>query len=74
MHDTNRATNRRSEQTDLGLLHFNDEGLQTDVAIFDFSKAFDTVPHEELLCKLKRYGITGSIHDWLRTFLTKRHM
>ena len=40
----------------------------------DFSKAFDTVPHEELLCKLKSYGITGSIHDWLRTFLTKRHM
>ena len=56
------------------LLHFNDKGLQTDVAILDFSKAFDTVPHEELLCKLKSYGITGSIHDWLRTFLTKRHM
>ena len=55
------------------LLHFNDKGLQTDVAILDFSKAFDTVPHEEL-CKLKSYGITGSIHDWLRTFLTKRHM
>ena len=56
------------------LLHFNDKGLQTDVAILDFSKAFDTVPHEELLCKLKSYVITGSIHDWLRTFLTKRHM
>ena len=40
----------------------------------DFSKAFDTVPHKELLCKLKSYGIIGSIHDWLRTFLTKRHM
>ena len=35
------------------LLHFNDKGLQTDIAILDFSKAFDTVPHEELLCKLK---------------------
>ena len=53
---------------------YNDKGLQTDVAILDFSKAFDTAPHEELLCKLKSYGITGSIHEWLRTFLTKRPM
>ena len=56
------------------LLHFNDKGLQTDIAILDFSKAFDTVPHEELLCKLESYGITGSLHEWLRTFLSKRHM
>ena len=33
------------------LLHFNDEGSQTDVIILDFSKAFDTVPHEEILTK-----------------------
>ena len=52
------------------LLHFNDKGLQTDIAILDFSKAFDTVPHEELLCKLESYGITGSLHEWLRTFLS----
>ena len=42
--------------------------------ILDFSKAFDTVPHEELLCKLDSYGITGPIHKWLRTFLTQRYM
>ena len=56
------------------LLHFNDKGLQTDIAILKFSKAFDTVPHEELLCELESYGITGSLHEWLRTFLSKRHM
>ena len=39
-----------------------------------FSKAFDTVPHEELLTKLESFGITESIHHWLRTFLTKRYM
>ena len=45
-----------------------------DIAILDFSQAFDTVPHEELLCKPKSYSITGSLHEWLRTFLSKRHM
>ena len=40
-------------------LHYHDKGHQTDVVILDFSKAFDTVPHEELLCKLDSNGITG---------------
>ena len=33
------------------ILHYNDEGSQTDIIILDFSKAFDTVPHEKLLTK-----------------------
>ena len=56
------------------MLHSNDKCLQTDIAIIDLSKAFDSVPHEELLCKLETYGIKGSIHKWLRTLLTERHM
>ena len=42
--------------------------------ILDFSKAFHTVPHEELLCKLDSYGIKGPIHSWLTTLSTKRQM
>ena len=56
------------------LLRNNDKGLQTDMVILDFSKAFDTVPHEKLLHKLEKYGINGNIHSWLEMFLTKRHM
>lgn len=39
-----------------------DAGLQTDIVILDFSKAFDTLPHHELLCKLESFGIEGSIY------------
>ena len=49
-----------------------DAGLQTDVAILDFSKAFNTVPHNKLPHKLDDYGVRGSINRWLEKFLTQR--
>ena len=42
------------------------------VAVFDFSKAFDTVPHNLLLSKLHYYGICGNVHKWITAFLTSR--
>ena len=35
-------------------------------------KAFDKVPHERLLHKLKMYGIGNIYIDWIRSFLTNR--
>ena len=52
----------------------SDSGKQTNVSILDFSKAFDTVPHNRLLHKQSSYGITGSLRLWLQNFLTQRRM
>ena len=38
-----------------------DKQQQVDVLILDFAKAFDTVPHQQLLKKLDYYGVSGSI-------------
>ena len=46
-----------------------DSKQQTDLVILDFCKAFDTVPHKKLLFKLNKYGITGNINKWIRSFL-----
>lgn len=56
------------------ILKSHDTGIQTDVAILDFSKAFDTVPRHKLLHKLEHYGVRGPNHTWLTNFLTKRSM
>ena len=50
-----------------------DDRGQADLVIMDFSKAFDTVPHQRLLAKLHHLGIRNCMLSWIRTFLTKRH-
>ena len=40
--------------------------------ILDFTKAFDTVPHQRLLMKLKHYGIDSNLHRWQSSRLTER--
>ncbi|KAK3095084.1 hypothetical protein FSP39_010107 [Pinctada imbricata] len=54
------------------VLQTYDHRIQTDMVILDFSKAFDTVPHRKLLYKLDNYGISGTTHTWISTFLTQR--
>ena len=43
---------------------------QTDVIYFDFKKAFDSVPHNELLFKLKSMGISGGLWLWFKSYLS----
>ena len=49
-----------------------DERKQTDIFILDFEKAFDTVPHELLKCKLQKYGVRKNILNWIDSFLSDR--
>jgi hypothetical protein len=49
-----------------------DEGLAVDIIYLDFRKAFDSVPHERLLCKMQAYGIGGKVLEWVRNFLVGR--
>ena len=45
---------------------------QTDLIIMDFAMAFDKVPHRRLLHKLEYYGIRGSTHKWINSWLSGR--
>ena len=42
------------------------------MAILDFSKAFDTIPHGHLLGKMEFYGIQGPLLKWTASFLKTR--
>ncbi|KAF7242706.1 C-type lectin domain family 3 member A [Varanus komodoensis] len=49
-----------------------DEGDAVDVVYLDFSKAFDKVPHDILMEKLRSFGIHQSTVQWIRAWLTDR--
>ena len=49
-----------------------DQKKQIDIAILDFSKAFDIVPHKQLLKKLMNYSIDGQTWSWIAAFLRNR--
>ena len=51
---------------------YNDDGLPVDVLYLDFSKAFDKVPHQRLITKLKAHGIGNTVANWVEGWLTDR--
>ncbi|KAI8494439.1 hypothetical protein Bbelb_276650 [Branchiostoma belcheri] len=68
---------KRSTETQLILTVHDIAGAlnskrQVDLAILDFTKAFDKVPHGRLISKLEYYGIQGPTLNWLKAFLTNR--
>ena len=49
-----------------------DDGSPVDVIYLDFQKAFDKVPNQRLLMKLKSHGMGNSIINWIEQWLTDR--
>ena len=48
-----------------------DDGSPVDVIYLDFQKAFDKVPHQRLILKLKSHGMGKSI-NWIEQWLIDR--
>ena len=49
-----------------------DNNGQSDVLYYDLCKAFDTIPHDSLILKLKYYGCHGFRLNWLCAYLSGR--
>ncbi len=46
-----------------------DDGSPVDVIYLDFRNAFDKVPHQRLILKLKSNGMGNSIINWIEQWL-----
>jgi hypothetical protein len=68
--------NRSCETQIISLIHElasqHDKNTQIDLLIIDFVKAFDKAPHQRLLYKLRYYGISPQVTNWVKSFLSNR--
>ena len=68
---------RRSCMTNLlctldAITELFDQGNAVDEIFLDFQKAFDKVPHQRLLYKVEKMGISGNVLNWIEAFLSNR--
>ena len=49
-----------------------DSRIQVDAIYTDFSKAFDKISHNILLARLAEVGVSGTLLDWIQSYLTGR--
>ena len=47
-----------------------ENGTDANLVYLDFAKAFDSVPHNRLICKLYNYGISSNLLLCIRNFLS----
>ena len=52
--------------------HALDSGNIVYALMIDLSKAFDTLPHNKFLCKLKQYGFSDSAEKLMNSYLSNR--
>ena len=49
-----------------------DSKQNVDTIYLDFAKAFDKVPHQRLLLKLRAHGIDGVVCNWTEAWFKDR--
>ena len=54
------------------IIKWIDKGSPVDIIYLDFQKAFDKVPHQRLLLKLKTHYIGDGLIGWMEQWLTER--
>ncbi len=54
------------------LLHPHDNTKSLDIVCLDFQKAFEKVPHNKLMFKVKQLGINRKAHKWIENWLNNR--
>ena len=79
LRNPNQWAYRKNSSTEALLLHRTetwrkavDSNRVVGVVFIDFKKAFDSVPHHQLLLKLQRAGISGNLLLWIRNYLCDR--
>ena len=63
---------KRSVQSQLIIGNDLDKCVQNVNIFLDFSKAFDKVPHNLLLHKLKTFGFNNKLLNWFTDYLSER--
>ena len=70
---------RRHHSTQTAVTYFcdtirrsTDAAKLTGALFIDLKKAFDKVTHDELICKLKRFGLEENCLAWLTSYHTDR--
>ena len=50
------------------------DGNDVDIFYLKFCKVFYCVPHQRILFKLKAYGISGNVLNWIMHFLSNSRL
>jgi len=69
---SNRSTTTNLMVYTSSILCDMENGLSVDAIYTDFSKAFDKVDHNILIYKLAKFGLSGSLLDWVSSYLKDR--